>query len=299
MESSKMISLPSELLLQVFTNFTTTELLPLATTSHRVHDLIIRIIRARLHFAAHLHDYGYALILESSDPSHIMQEPYMFCTPQETEESEANDAGKLEPCQTDSLGHLRSRYTRFRLHRQGPEHYRRTVRPGDIPGSRTHPSTAEPTFTGGGRPGEGAINQLWWTCSQQFFQLCVHLRFFNKHSRAAGTIQKKVIRVFWEWLSASPDAPLREGEHSQSTSLGNTEPSVDQEDLILWFSSDEDVGLKLRVSEQRLTEDEKMFDVNYNEVIVRTSHLLLTLEKSLLGSQGHGAPTSVLFGSLG
>ncbi|KAK8159819.1 hypothetical protein IWX90DRAFT_311287 [Phyllosticta citrichinensis] len=299
MDSSKLLSLPSELLLQVFNNLATTELLPLTTTSHRVHDIIIRIIRARIYFAAHLHDYGYALILESSDPSHIMQEPYMFCTPQETEERETSEAGNVEQGQVDTLDRLRSRYSRFKLHRSGPEHYHRTARPGDIPGSRTHPSTAEPTFTGGGQPGEGLIKQMWSLEWQLFFQLCVHLRFYNKHSRAAGTIQRTVIRIFWEWLNAPPDAPLPEAEHSQSTSLGNTGPGVGHEDRILWFSGDKDVGLKLRVSPRRLTEEEKCFDVDYKEVIVRTSHLLLTLEKSLLGSQGRGAPTSVLFGSLG
>ncbi|KAL1386190.1 F-box domain-containing protein [Phyllosticta capitalensis] len=282
MDAPALSCLPSELLLQIFDYLATKELLRLTTVSHRVHDIIIRIIRARLDFATHLYDHGYSLDLSSSDPVHLYMEPAMDCIPQETEDLEISDFATERQLPVDHLGQLKSRYSRFRLHRRDFESYRKRARPGDIPGSRTHPSTAEPGFTGGGRPGQGLAHQRW-TVDGIFFQLCVSLCVANKRTRFKSMFYREIVRVSEEWLNASTSMLNPQVEQSPRTHLGKSESGIGQNGSILWCSGNKHLGLRLRVRPHRLTEEEKSFDVDYEEVLVRTSHLLLTFESSLVG----------------
>jgi hypothetical protein len=109
-------ALPNEVFVHILSPFSTRDLLPLATISHRFHALVLRIIHYRLLIAAALKEYK--LILECFHPSSKLTEPHVFCKYLGTDGLSDRYEGKgslYEDVDTAKrLGRLTSLYSRFR-----------------------------------------------------------------------------------------------------------------------------------------------------------------------------------------
>ncbi|KAF4307746.1 F-box domain cyclin-like protein [Botryosphaeria dothidea] len=99
-----------------------------------------------------------------------------------------------------------------------------------------------------------------------------------------------------------------------SASGKGKEAEVDEETAdgkrLLWVSPARNVGLKFRVRERKFRRDNPIliladeetavsYDIEYEELLVRTSHLLLTFENSLLDQDNQPGRRAVVFGSFG
>jgi len=96
------------------------------------------------------------------------------------------------------------------------------------------------------------------------------------------------------------------GEEKGKGVLKAKESDIAQDEDILWFDLFKHVGLRVNVREKKWSGDTSMllnnedevvsYEVEYKELIVRTSHLLLFMEKSL-SQQGNSTGKAVVFGS--
>ncbi|RMZ73533.1 f-box domain [Pyrenophora seminiperda CCB06] len=298
--------LPNELLLHIFTPIPTPELLPLTTISHRIYTLILRILHNRLVAAAELHSHS--VLLECFHPSAKLTEPPYFCTYRGTDGlSRYND---YDPSKTDigRLGEMYNMYSRFRPHRRELEPDQRRVkpRPGDVPGSRTFPGAVQERYEG-----DDAVKQLLSLEAGELFtqliaqtnlvRIGVHNLFTN-----FVDIEEGVVRVWRDWLRETAEV----GRGKEVVGETAEEEKADLEDSrILWVSPRRDSGIRFIVRERKLrrdvpiliSSDEDMpvtYEIEYDELLVRTAHLLLMLEKSML-QEDNSSGKAVVFGSFG
>lgn len=262
-------SLPNEVFVQILTPFSTRDLLPLTTVSHRFHALVLRIVHYRLLVAASLQEYK--LILECFHPATKLTEPHVFCKYLGTDglsdkhEGEGSLYENVEEAQ--KLGRLTSLYSRFR-----PEI---TVE------ERTNGSRLVP-FENGLDPDDLTVKRaVHIEDAEDFSQLCVMVNLVkvmpgSNRLLSAVTVKESVARLFRKWLR----------EQSQKT-----DPDI------LWVDQGENVGLKMRVREKRrpgqaailIHRDEApvSYDVDIEELHVRTTRVLLTLEQALQEQQNY------------
>ncbi|KAF2877572.1 F-box domain-containing protein [Massariosphaeria phaeospora] len=313
--------LPNELLLYLLTPIPTPELLPLTLISHRIYALILRILQNRLVAAAELHSHS--LLLECYQPSAKLTEPSYFCSSHGTHglcalsEHDTSTAARL--------GEMRSLYSRFRPYRRELETGDRRVRgpPGDVPGSRTFPGTASDRFEG-----ETVRQTLSLDGDEWFTQLVAQTKLVKIGPRnglytSSVEIEEGVLRVWRKWLRRIADKGLSttslfvepvaakrgvtgEGPVRDATELHN---DVNDE-RILWVTPAKNTGIRFNVREPKLrrdvpilvrTDEEDMhvsYDIEYDELLIRTSHLLLMLEKSLV-QEDNSSGKAVVFGSFG
>jgi hypothetical protein len=242
---------------------TTPELLPLTTISHRIYTLILRILHNRLVAAAELHPRK--LLLECFHPSaKLTEEPY-FCSYRGTDgltsyNEDTHDTGRL--------GEMYNMYSRFRPHRRDLEAEGRRVRPrpGDVPGSRTYPDTAQ-----GRSDGESVKQTLSLESHELFTQLVAqaHLATTDPRGRLMNTIdiEEGVIRVWRDWLkdmaakvpatnTKVPQEVAEEVGKGKEVVKEATEQKLDLEDSsILWASTRKDSGIRFNVRERKLRTD--------------------------------------------
>ncbi|EON68215.1 hypothetical protein W97_07473 [Coniosporium apollinis CBS 100218] len=330
--------LPNELLLHILTPFPTLDLLALTTLSHRIHALILRILHNRLLLAANLHDH--TLLLECYHPSAKLTEPPLFCTylgtpglddvpeaclsPGSSNEGLGGGGGGSSSSSngplTTPLATMRSLYSTFRPHHRSPALSTRRHPAGDIPGSRTHPSSsasqARHRKTGDGSSAEELVRQLVSLDSHELFtQLCAQIHLVrvgprNGLFRCFVEVEEGVVRVWRGWLGERACAGGKEmlGAKGKQRDDGVVEVRVEKEG-ILWVKPGENVGLRFRVRERvfrregpvLLRMDEEVavtYEIEYEELLVRTSHLLLSLEKSLI-QMDNTSGKAVVFGSFG
>ncbi|KAH7047631.1 hypothetical protein B0J12DRAFT_130116 [Macrophomina phaseolina] len=323
-ERNGFLSLPNELLIHILNSLPTPDILPLTTVSHRLYAMILRIVHNRLIAAANLHEQDHTLLLECYHPSAKLTEPPLYCRYLGTEGLDAQDPDFDEQDLVGRLGYLRSRYSRFRPFREGPETYFTRTRPGDIPGSRTHPSSSGPRYTGGGYNDDELVRQVVSLESEErFTQLCAVINLIKRGPRnglfrSFVEVEDSVLRVFRDWLREMA-APAPNGEpqlqpQSASTSrkgaAKKAEDDVADGKRLLWVGPARNVGLKFRVRERRFRRDNPIliladeetavsYDIEYEELLVRTSHLLLTFESSLLDQDNQPGRRAVVFGSFG
>ncbi|KAJ9669692.1 hypothetical protein H2201_000076 [Coniosporium apollinis] len=264
--------LPNELLLHILTPFPTLDLLALTTLSHRIHALILRILHNRLLLAANLHDH--TLLLECYHPSAKLTEPPLFCTylgtpgldnvPQEPclspSSSSSSSSGNDNP--TGHLATMHSFYSTFRPHRRSPAPLSTRRHPaGDIPGSRTHPSSSASQSrhgkTGDGSSAEELVRQLVSLDSHELFtQLCAQIHLVrvgprNGLFRCFVEVEEGVVRVWRGWLGERACAGVEEvvvGGKGKGRE-GAVEVRVEKEG-ILWVKPGENVGLRFKVREK-------------------------------------------------
>ncbi|KAF4258921.1 hypothetical protein KXX33_008546 [Aspergillus fumigatus] len=236
----RLYSLPNEVFVHILSPFSTRDLLPLATISHRFHDLVLRIIHYRLLLAAALKEYK--LILECFHPSSKLTEPHVFCKYLGTDGLSDRYEGKgslYEDVDTAKrLGRLTCLYSRFRpevtIEQMGTG--ARITPYSDLEGE---PGKENPAVT---RP----VNLEDF---ENFSQLCVVasvVKVVPGTDLLLSTIEvvDGVVRLFRDWLRD-------QGQRSSSDA-----PSNSTDDSILWVDTGQNVGLKLRVRQKEVSQQQ-------------------------------------------
>lgn len=312
--------LPNELLLHIFTPIPTLELLPLTTISRRIYSLILRILHNRLVAAAELHSHS--VLLECFHPSVKLTEPPYFCTYRCTDGLTRYNDTDLNEKDVGRLGQMYNMYSRFRPHRRDLEPGGRKVkpRPGDVPGSRTFPGTTQDRYEG-----ETVKQILSMEGHELFTQLIAQTNLVKIGSHNLFTnfvdVEEGVLRVWREWLrdvsdrcikanTAASKEPVEEVGKGKEVVREVVEEKADLEDpSILWVTPTKNTGIRFNAREKRLrcqgpilmSADEHVpvsYEIEYDELLIRTSHLLLMLEKSML-QEDNSSGKAVVFGSFG
>ncbi|KAF2196756.1 hypothetical protein GQ43DRAFT_404460 [Delitschia confertaspora ATCC 74209] len=325
MDECYLYRLPNELLLSTLIRFSTPQLLQLTLVSRRIYAAIIRILYHRMSTACKLESHS--VLLECYHPSAKLTEPQYWCTYRGTDGLlEYHAFEKENPDLVGRLGLLRNMYSRFRPHRRELEAGGRKVKgtPGDIPASRTFPGAAREEYNG-----DTVKQTLSLDPHELFTELCenVHLvkiRASTGSMTGMVELEDRVIRVWRDWLDkmAAKEAPgsstqaeevmeeLDTFDINASLSKGK-EPAHENEypqgridDDILWATPKKNTGLKVNVRKQRApilvlaVEDTPAgYEIEYEELLIRTTHLLLSFESSLLQDDNRSGKKAVMFGS--
>lgn len=255
----------TQLLLHLFVPLPTPELLPLTVVSHRIYNIILRILHNRLVAAAELHSHS--LLLECYHPSAKLTEPPYFCAYRGTDGLSLYE--ETEKTTTARLGEMRRMYSRFRPHRRELEDGGRRVvrRPGDIPGSRTYPGTTQDKFKG------DVVKQTVSLEGHELFTQLVAQTNLVKIGPYKGLfsafvdVEEGVLRVWRHWLS------------EMTAKNGGSTPGVREEDVaevgkgkeavrevaeelfdpndkrILWVSMAKNTGIRFNIKERKLRRD--------------------------------------------
>ncbi|KAA8564189.1 hypothetical protein MFRU_065g00210 [Monilinia fructicola] len=269
-------SLPNELILNSLSLLSTRELLPIASTCHRFHNSIIRIIHHRLLAAASLKDYK--LVLECYHPSTKDDTPHLFCDYIGTDGLSDDFVGEGDLYKdvedTGRLGKMFSLYSHFR-----------PVQPEKVMVWTKSP-------VGGVEPGlltkseEELVSQNLDLESYEYFsQLCTSTRLAKLEQKrgsfqSCGNLGKGVLRVFRGWLSDRAEADEK-----------HIDTPEECENRVLWADAERCVGLRLKVHKREeapaplmLGRDEEptvSYTLQYEELVIRTTQLLLNIEDSL------------------
>ncbi|KAK5163265.1 uncharacterized protein LTR77_010851 [Saxophila tyrrhenica] len=320
-------SLPNEILLRIIDIFDTKSVAALTTLSRHFHCLALRVIHNRLQIASGLN--GHEFYLECHPPATRLTASRMFCRKLGTEglEELRQCIERGEQC-SGQLKQAFALYSRFRPQHHEPEAGRITWSvPGDIPGSRTHPSTNPEQRVPGP---EEAVSQTVSIDAGDLFSQLQTLAFLGKRHYGFLTsfqeVSQSYIRVWRDWLAKACETKLwSDGEpivvhHEPATAGGGLKNGCDDsaerldprnDPKVLWLSTrDQNVGIKFRVKERKYrraaqapilyaSENELpvSYHVEFEEVIVRTTHLILVMEeaeKQLLNDTGR----SVIFASI-
>ncbi|KAF2999876.1 hypothetical protein E8E13_008129 [Curvularia kusanoi] len=217
---------------------------------------------------------------------------------------------------------MRQMYSRFRPHRRELEDGGRRVarRPGDIPGSRTYPGTAQDKFTG-----ELVKQTVSLESHELFTQLVAQTNLvkigpYNGLFSAFVDVEEGVLRVWRRWLGeiAAKDKQLLDMQKEEAEKMGKGKGKAreyDEKDAgvedsrILWVSTARNTGIRFNVRERKLRRDAPIlirndedlpvsYEIEYDELLIRTSHLLLMLEKSMV-QEDNSSGKAVVFGSFG
>jgi hypothetical protein len=197
-------------------------------------------------------------------------EPPYFCTYHGTNgltlyETEAKD----EPNIGERLEKMRNMYSRFRPHqRELEESGRRVVpRPGDIPGSRTFPGTAQDRYEG-----ETVKQTLSLESHELFTQLVAQTNLVKIGPRHGlftcfVDVEEGVLRVWKEWLADIAAKGQQESASVMEETAGEVgkgkeavgevyKEKADMEDRrILWVSSARNTGIRFNVKNRKFRRD--------------------------------------------
>lgn len=333
--SCHLFVLPNELLHHTLDLLTSRTLLEITPTCHRIHVLVLRILHNRLQAAPQLPEH--TLLLECYHPSAKLTEPPLYCSYVGTSGLDKDDMIDSMQGSMGKLGIYKNLYSSFRPQRRSAESYARRVRhpAGDVPGSRTHPSSSS-SWMDKARP-DDAVRQLLSLDSHELFtQLVASLNLARKGPRnglffSFVEIDDGVLRVWREWLKKMNNGQANErfletvGKGKATEMAFQLSVDTQKDERILWIDSSKKVGLRFKVCQKKwrrdtpilLAADEEVavsYEVEYEgttkrekrdasrpadfevELLVRTSHLALTLEESLL-QQGNQSGKAVVFGS--
>ncbi|SLM33702.1 F-box domain [Lasallia pustulata] len=327
-QSAGLLDLPNELLMQVLTSFSTRLLLPWAGVSRRFHDLILRIIHGRLLRAASMKEHK--LILECFHPSAKYTEPYLFCdylgTPGLSDDTEGQGSFYVTTTETGQFGKLGALYSRFRPVK--PDAERKIVRPhpaGDVPG---HPSTStifpdrpEPQSNG---ETELVTHTVSLDAEELFTQRCAALNLVKIGPRrgvflSCVNVVEAVTRIWRDWLKERASASERNKallenafrKHSETINEGTIVATAgavgDSDERLLWIGKGQNVAIRVRVKGGKWRQNAPLllykdvypavsYSMEYEELLVRTTHLLLAVEQSLF-EQNNTSDKAMIFGS--
>ncbi|KAI1420962.1 hypothetical protein F5Y12DRAFT_787842 [Xylaria sp. FL1777] len=261
-------SLPNELILNALDSLPTRSLLPLAAVSRRFRGLVGRLYYYRLVEATALQ--GRELILECYHPSDRVSAPSLFCKYLSTDRlSEAGEDANLED--------LNQLYTRFKLY-LGDENQRPRAR---WPTTRVIAGTENPL------PAKVPSYDVNLEADEVFTQLCAVTNLVKVGPKrglflSIDNIADGVIRVWRDWLREQAKRSATEQQQEGQTRLDDSS--------ILWIDTSKNVGVRFRVllKEEgqaplllsRYEDPPVSYTLEYQELIVRTNKLQLTLETS-------------------
>jgi len=308
------LSLPNEILSSIFNLFSTRDLVLFAPTCHHIHDIVLQALQQRLQTAAGLD--GHLLYLECGPPAAKSTTSKVFCTPLGTPGlqelvREVQDAGGT----IGHLGRMSELYSRFRPVNKEPD-FRSVPRPhpaGDIPGSNTYLSMEERSAAWKPYTEEPVTRSIHVDADTLFSQLETFAYLGRRESTrgllcSIQDVCEGIIRVWREWLARQceikhwtdgepvtilrDDDNLATGKGKQRAHCMSEMLAPRQDKSVLWLNTKgEHVGIKFRVKEKKwrretpvLVEREADLPVSYivelEEVLVRSTHLLLKLEES-------------------
>ncbi|KAI9844447.1 MAG: hypothetical protein M1838_002183 [Thelocarpon superellum] len=309
-------SLPNELLIQILGRLPTRTLLPVTAVSSRFHDVIVRILQHRLLLAASLEDQR--LMLECYHPSAKSTSPPMYCdylgTDGLSETTEGEGSLYEDMRRTGRLGKLAGTYSHFRpLKPETGRRYRPhpAGSPPDPPGgTSTGPSTSVSSTSNWLKP--CVSHSVSLDADEPFSQLCTAAHLVRDGPRGGIfrsliTVSEGTVRIWRRWL-ASQAADTAPGLDDSSATNGATEGGMSS-GPILWIDEKQRSGIRVRVKEDAwrrpqpiLIRDGEDLAVSYTvdleELLIRTTHLLIMVEESLQ-AQHHHSGQAVVFGSFG
>ncbi|KAL2015650.1 hypothetical protein VTK56DRAFT_5049 [Thermocarpiscus australiensis] len=278
-------SLPNELLTSILSQLPTRSLLPLAAVSHRFYSLTLRILKQRLKRVTSLPDHR--LILECYHPAEKLSTPYLYCDYVYTDnfeeiEAEAEaTAGSGEPTlsrEATPIGGLRGVYSHFRPvsqeeNRRGRLRYPRQNGGGQGLASSSQPQPEEPIPS----------LDVYLDEDEPFSQLCTVTNLVRLGPRPGlflshVNVSDGLIRLPRAWLADQSAAA------NGLTGDGGGE-------AVLWADPACDVGLRFRVRERDIRSEHPVlvasneelpvaYRLEFGELVVRTSTLLMMVEKS-------------------
>lgn len=253
-----------QIFIQILSPLTTLQLLPVARINRRFRDLTLRIIHTRLTDTARLPDHE--LILECYHPSAKISTPYLHCDYLGTDglESYSED----EQAQL-TLGQMHGLYSRFRP----------VVQDENRRGRARYPVAAVASGSAQQQQQENDDRTASVTVhlddGEMFSQLCAVTNLVKTGPRRGlflshVNVNDGVVRVFRRWLAAG---------------------AAGDEDPVLWTDRHKTVGIRFRVQEDNTdarrpalwTDDDDppvTYNLVYEELLIRTSTLLLEVEKS-------------------
>lgn len=271
---TNLLNLPNELILHILSSFSSQDLLNVAPVSRRLHALIFRLILNRLIIAANPLDH--TLLLECYHPSARLNEPTLYCTYLTT--PGLHPSLECEQTSTDDaivgrLGQLRALYSSFRPQRKLPDPPNSPPPhpAGDVPGSRTHPSSSSSQAARLARFEEQAANDcvkqvLSLEGHELFTQLCAVATLVRPGPRrglfsSIQPVDEGVIRVWRKWLrmmiEIEDDSMPEVGSSVQTErqEVRSTTEEVQKDERILWICPKKNVGLRLKVARWEMRRD--------------------------------------------
>ncbi|KAH7379766.1 hypothetical protein BKA64DRAFT_698099 [Cadophora sp. MPI-SDFR-AT-0126] len=270
-------TLPNEILMNILCLFPTTSLLPLTLTSRRIHNVILRIIHNRMLAAANIP--GHQVVLECYHPSTKYSTPYYICEYLGTDDLRTV-ANVQQSC---TLGQLHGLYSHFRPIQ--PEGDRKVWAVHPISGWR---ATTLDVFR---EHSEGLVSQnVDLESYEQFSQLQSQVSVVKVGPRqgifqGCITVSEGLTRVWRDWL----------GSQAKINGSSKAAQLESQDERLLWSAMNQHSGLRLNVIEskdpsstRRNADDEDVsYILQYEELVVRTSQLLLQVEKTLSEEVNH------------
>jgi len=264
--------------------------------------------------AAALPDYK--LILEAYHPSKRYSDPYLFCTYLGTDGLSSKHEGEgslYEDCAGEEgrFAKLGSLYSRFRPERpgiQGSMPARRiagAVLPQQSTSASPSPNSTQPIYADGGDGGyTKVVHTMNLDADELFGQFCAYASLVrlgprrgvflsNVHIVQSG---QGVMRVWKQWLQDRA-RELWQVEQDPGTGIDMdrtptaNSPAVGSDKTIMWTDYRKNVGLRVAIRDREgrchgdhaseLDDLPMSFSIEIQELVVRTTHLMLAVEASM------------------
>ncbi|KAF9872405.1 F-box domain-containing protein [Colletotrichum karsti] len=264
-------SLPNEILIAILSTFESRELLPVTLVDRRFNATATTILQHRLLYTAKME--GHEVVLESYHPSAKLTTPSMSCRFMGVDFLNRTWTGDEDL----DLRDLRQLYSHFRPVVSEETRRMRRMYTRRVPGA-----PAPPEDTGDDEP---VIQEICLDEGELFSQLCTTTSLIKTGPRPGifashSNIEDGVVRVWRHWLervaAKCAIAPAGEQQRDEST--------------ILWADARKNVGLRFRVTQiaqeqapvlhSRDEDPPVTYSLRYEELLVRTSQVLLAMEKS-------------------
>lgn len=327
-----LLELPTEILVHILTPFATHDLLRLTLICTKIHNVVLRLLHYRLLLAADAPEYQ--IILEAYHPSRRYVRPYLHCRYLGTDGLSSKHEGEgslYHDCEgvAGRLGKLGALYSRFRPENptvEGKMPVRRLA--GAIPASALPANGAAvdpnnlPTTPIYGNEGDGGAQKVVYTINldadELFGQFCAYgqlVRLTQRRGVYLSSVNiveanEGIIRVWRPWLldrgrelyEAERKGALPKLERSSTTVC----PAFRTDPTILWTDARKNVGLKVAVrfrderfyGDQDLDNETLSCDLEIQELIVRTTHLMLAVERSVEAQERNGGKgRALIFGN--
>ncbi|KAI9798745.1 MAG: hypothetical protein M1833_004575 [Piccolia ochrophora] len=270
----------------------TRNLLPLATVSQRFHAVILRILHERLLLAASLEEQK--LIFECYHPSAQYTSPHLDCDYLGTDGLSDVAAGEGSIYQDAKfsgwLGKLAGIYSHFRPRRPNLRRKVYTPHPaGDVPGD-SNSSTMYPAAPTADLA-DSSSSQLQADAGVELYSETVTLdsnELFSQLCTATHLVRDSRRRGLFESFVTCSEGTTRIWRHwlAQQSAVTHSD-----DERVIWIDQSKNFGMRVKVTEKNWRKDQpilyqseeevaKSYSMDIEELLIRTTHLLLMAEES-------------------